>query len=380
MKNIDSLKAKYLALKEILLRSVPMKSLLVMTVLLCVHLPVSAQQETESGKPLKVGLNEFPPFVIPSDEGPVGFDVDYIKAICGELNQPVEFVGLGSIEASLGALDRGEVDWVAGGISMTPKREVQFDFSHAHYQSGLSIMVPKNRQAFFSNLVTALKDKSIMLTLGSFFLFITLSGIVFWIFERRQFAASRNALSSFGEGMWLSYATATTIGYGDVTPRTLMGRMATIPISLIGFIVIGSISGLVSTLLTMEQLEDHVLSLPDLQNKLVAYKSGSAFDTKIQDYADTYRFRLMAVPSSDMAYEMLARGGVDAYLYDAPGLLYHASGEGRDLFHVVGGIFDRHMYAIAMRESPPRLEKIRQIQLQLHEEGLLDELNHRYGL
>ncbi|MGB1674316.1 MAG: hypothetical protein ACPHRA_13925, partial [Limisphaerales bacterium] len=167
---------------------------------------------------------------------------------------------------------------------------------------------------------------------------------------------------------------------GDVTPRTLMGRMATIPISLIGFIVIGSISGLVSTLLTMEQLEDHVLSLPDLQNKLVAYKSGSAFDAKIQDYADTYRFRLMAVPSSDMAYEMLARGGVDAYLYDAPGLLYHASGEGRDLFHVVGDIFDRHMYAIAMRESPPRLEKIRQIQLQLHEEGLLDELNHRYGL
>ena len=264
-----------------------MKSLLLMTVLLCVHLPVSAQQETESGKPLKVGLNEFPPFVIPSDEGPVGFDVDYIKAICGELNQPVEFVGLGSIEASLGALDRGEVDWVAGGISMTPKREVQFDFSHAHYQSGLSIMVPKNRQAFFSNLVTALKDKSIMLTLGSFFLFITLSGIVFWIFERRQFAASRNALSSFGEGMWLSYATATTIGYGDVTPRTLMGRMATIPISLIGFIVIGSISGLVSTLLTMEQLEDHVLSLPDLQNKLVRINPEALLMPK---------FRIMPIP------------------------------------------------------------------------------------
>ena len=91
------------------------------------HSPVS-QQETESGKPLKVGLNEFPPFVIPSDEGPVGFDVDYIKAICGELNQPVEFVGLGSIEASLGALDRGEVDWVAGGISMTPKGKCSLIF------------------------------------------------------------------------------------------------------------------------------------------------------------------------------------------------------------------------------------------------------------
>ena len=76
--------------------------------------------------------------------------------------------------------------------------------------------------------------------------------------------------------MWLSYATATTIGYGDVTSKTLLGRIAILPISLIGFIVIGSISGLVSSLMTIDQMEAHLQSLGDLSGRTVAYQSETA--------------------------------------------------------------------------------------------------------
>ena len=181
--------------------------------------------------------------------------------------------------------------------------------------------------------------------------------------------------------MWLTYATATTIGYGDVIPKSALGRLLTVPISLIGFIVIDSISGVVSSLMTMDQLSQHILDISDLKGKRVAYKESTASEQRIlSHYAPVHSFETIGVKSSSEAYNMLKLRTVDAFIHDAPGLLYHAKSDSTGFVRVVGGMFDAQMYAIGFGKYTELQETIKRIQLRLQQDGVLDQLKHRYGI
>ena len=56
---------------------------------------------------------------------------------------------------------------------------------------------------------------------------------VIWIFDRRDFP-------DYGTALWFSLETVTTVGYGDVTPTSLVGRLATavVMVTAIGFLTI----------------------------------------------------------------------------------------------------------------------------------------------
>ncbi|MDB4803959.1 transporter substrate-binding domain-containing protein, partial [Verrucomicrobia bacterium] len=146
-------------------------------------------------------------------------------------------------------------------------------------------------------------------------------------------------------------------------------------------IVIGSISGLVSSLMTMEQLSQHVLDVSDLKGKRVAYKGETASEERIiNHYAPTFKFEARRVESAQKAFDLLNNGDVDAFIHDAPLLLHHANGEGAGDLRVVGKLFENQIYAIAFRTGSDKQETIKRIQLKLQQRGLMDKLKPRYGI
>ena len=48
---------------------------------------------------------------------------------------------------------------------------------------------------------------------------------VIWLFDRRDFP-------DYGTALWFSLQTVTTVGYGDVTPSDIVGRLATAAVML----------------------------------------------------------------------------------------------------------------------------------------------------
>ena len=42
-------------------------------------------------------------------------------------------------------------------------------------------------------------------------------------------------IDSFGEGLWLAFVSASTVGYGDLVPTTASSRMFAIIMVLVGF-------------------------------------------------------------------------------------------------------------------------------------------------
>jgi len=72
-----------------------------------------------------------------------GFDIELLKAIADEEGFNVDFKTM-EFEGLLAGIKAGRYDIGMAGISITPDREKEMDFSNKYYDSGLILMVPKD--------------------------------------------------------------------------------------------------------------------------------------------------------------------------------------------------------------------------------------------
>lgn len=83
----------------------------------------------------------FAPFEYTDENGKfVGIDVDILAAIAEDQGFEYELQSLG-FDASLTAVQAGEVDGMIAGMSINEKRKETYDFSDAYYDSGVVVAV-----------------------------------------------------------------------------------------------------------------------------------------------------------------------------------------------------------------------------------------------
>ena len=95
------------------------------------------------GKLLKVGSDTTSPpmeSVDPATGQIVGFDVDVVNAICAKINCQAEFVTT-AWDGIFVALDQGDFDLVASGVSITEERQKAMDFSDPYIVNSQAILM-----------------------------------------------------------------------------------------------------------------------------------------------------------------------------------------------------------------------------------------------
>lgn len=65
---------------------------------------------------------------------------------------------------------------------------------------------------------------------------------VMWLVDRKDYP-------SYGEAVWFATQTVTTVGYGDATPTTGIGRFFASVLMLVGFAFLSTITGIVASAL-----------------------------------------------------------------------------------------------------------------------------------
>ncbi|MEB7847989.1 potassium channel family protein [Staphylococcus equorum] len=55
------------------------------------------------------------------------------------------------------------------------------------------------------------------------------------------------SIKSYNDGIWLAIVTVTTVGYGDMSPETLIGRIATVYLMFVGIGLVSMITGTIAT-------------------------------------------------------------------------------------------------------------------------------------
>jgi len=94
---------------------------------------------------LKVGTSpDFPPFEYVSPEGKVvGFDIDLIRALAKKVGyEDIEVVSM-DFDALIPALQRGQVDVVIAGMTITEERAKVVDFTTPYWEADQAIVVRK---------------------------------------------------------------------------------------------------------------------------------------------------------------------------------------------------------------------------------------------
>ncbi len=79
---------------------------------------------------------------------------------------------------------------------------------------------------------------------------IIISAIVIFIIESN----GNNTITSFMDSIWWSIVTITTVGYGDVVPKTSAGRIVGIFLIFIGFTLFSLFTGIITTVMVEDKL------------------------------------------------------------------------------------------------------------------------------
>ncbi|XP_047138621.1 uncharacterized protein LOC100210300 isoform X1 [Hydra vulgaris] len=91
--------------------------------------------------------------------------------------------------------------------------------------------------------------------------FTTLAGIVIWILEtywnEKQFP--RSFTTGMGEGFWWAFVSMTTVGYGDIAPVSIPGRLFAVLWILTGLVLIAIFTGVVTTSLTIKAMSNDII-------------------------------------------------------------------------------------------------------------------------
>lgn len=84
---------------------------------------------------IKVGMSPgFAPFGYIKDDKVAGFDIDLVNEIANILGIKIEFIPM-DFDALMGALKLGKINVIASGLSNTPARAKNVEFSKIYYRS-----------------------------------------------------------------------------------------------------------------------------------------------------------------------------------------------------------------------------------------------------
>ena len=113
----------------------------------------------------------------------------------------------------------------------------------------------KKKNNFFSRLFELLTSKLVIASLITILIFTVLMLIIF-LSEQK----TNSAINTLFDAIWYTLVTITTVGYGDITPHSVLGRTSAMILLLAGVALFGALSGkFASFLFDRQQKKDRGL-------------------------------------------------------------------------------------------------------------------------
>lgn len=338
----------------------------------------SPQDQASEPVEIVVATRAIAPFIIMDGEGYAGFSASLWQIVAQDAGIKFTWKEYGNVQDVLKAVESGEAQAAIAAISITADREQKFDFSQPMFESGLQIMVREADGGGFGlkNLGRILSTGALPAMLSLLAGLVLIPAHVVWLAERKHANPlfARSYIPGIFHAIW--WATGATAGQQPDIPRSGLGRVLSGISILISVIFMAFFTAALTASITVGQLQGDVSGPSDLPGKRVGTTAGSTSFKYLTDRS--------VIPVEytkiEEAIAHLEQGRLDAVVFDAPVLLYHASKDGRGKVKVVGAIFRRENYGIMFPRNSSLRKRVNAALLKMREDGSYESLYDRWFL
>jgi polar amino acid transport system substrate-binding protein len=302
--------------------------------------------------PLKVAVYDVPPYGHVEPDGSIdGLSVDLWRRAAESLGRDYHLVRVAQMEDILKGLEQKEYDAAIGAITITPARLARVDFSYPAHRSGVAVAVRQDTGviAALASYGSVLSELTPLIAL-TFALLIAM-GVAMWLAERPMRPhGHESVVDSLRDGIYWAVVTMTTVGYGDKTPKTTVGRGIAVVWMLASVALVSILSTSIVSRMTADRVAGGLrVTEADLAGKrlaAVAHSSGA-------EYLDEQRLRYAPFEDLPAALTALGRGDVDAVVNSIGALQYLVSTRFKAKIKPPEGVLEPAYMAIALPPGSP---------------------------
>ncbi len=313
------------------------------------------------------------PFVERNGDRADGFYIEIWEDVAHELDITWEEVWADSYTEMLDMLESGEADIAVAPLAPTAEREGRFDFTSAVVSSGPQLAA-HDRTTTTRSLVRVLLGSGALRVLVIAAIGLVLLGHLIWLVERRHPDISDFDTSYPGgvfDGMWWAAVTVTTVGYGDMSPKSWRGRAVAIVAMLASLFLVGAFVSQVTSDLNESREELEVSSLSDLDGQEIGTVAGSSFEAFV--IAEGAKVR--SYESQQALFEAVDVGEIDVVVANPYALATIGSDFG---LHPVGDVLYEEFETFGLRQDSPWREPVNKALADLQASGHVQRIIARW--
>jgi polar amino acid transport system substrate-binding protein len=312
----------------------------------------AAFAETRQVESLRVAVYNVPPYGYVDTDGSIaGVSVDLWRRVAEQMGWHYQLIPVSDMESILAGLEHGQYDAAIGAITITPERAARVDFSYPAHRSGVAIAMKREGGPIFALVAygSAASELAplIIITLAM----LIVIGVAMWAVERRvRRDGSESAVGNLRDGLYWAVVTMTTVGYGDKTPKTTLGRTVAAAWMLSSLILVSLLSTALVSRLTADRVEARtsVASIDLAGKKLAAVAQSSG-----AEYLDQLHLQYVKFKTLPDALDAVAKGDADAVINSVGALQYFVSMRYAKSLDIPQGLLASAYMAIALPEHSP---------------------------
>ncbi|MBF0319142.1 MAG: transporter substrate-binding domain-containing protein [Nitrospirae bacterium] len=194
----------------------------------------------------------------------------------------------------------GEVDFFLNGINRSSKNADIAAFSHVYHVSHLSILLIKAWNLRFIDNFKAISIAWSGIVMQIFLVFIIVVFIyahILWLLEKET-SMRKGYKHGIVDAMWCVVATETTIGFGDIVPKSLWARLFSVLVWFTGVMLVTLISAEIisefstnkinCTIRKFSELKNNTIAVPNVPGIIDTIKGVGAKPMVVSNYKDVY--------------------------------------------------------------------------------------------
>ncbi len=328
--------------------------------------------ERQTGE-LVVGTVISPPFVMrDAGGGWSGLAIDLWREVARRENLTYRLEER-ELEPLLADVENGRIDVAVGPLLITAERARRIDLTSPFMHIALAVGTRPETGRW--PLLASLPRQLLWATLGLAGLLLVFAFLV-WLLERHRnpehFGGAR--MRGLGDAIWWSASTMSTVGYGDRTPVTFWGRMVGIVWMFSAILLVSGFIALVTSAVTVRQLQSQIRSIADLARVRVGTveASGSA------EYLRDAGIASLPCESVGACLDALVAGEIDVVVEEWPVLNWEARHRYPGRIAIVPQPFTRGFIAFGLPRDSARRRSLDVTLLEVLDAPVWKEISRSY--